>query len=179
MGKSSLINCLLRRKSLARTSKRPGRTREINFYRVNREFFLVDLPGYGFAGAPPEYRQRWAPLMESYLGATAELLGVVQLIDSRHGPTGDDRQMLDTLARLQIPSLFVLTKVDKLSRSERREAVESAREELGVPKDQILETSAVTGEGREELLDSMDALLESAETGPHAGKEGRGPIRPG
>lgn len=179
MGKSSLINCVLRRKRLARTSKRPGRTREINFYRVNGEFFLVDLPGYGFAGAPPALRQRWAPLMESYLAVTEELLGLVQLIDSRHGPTGDDRQMLDTLARLEIPSLFVLTKVDKLGRSERREAVESATDELGVPRDQILETSAVTGEGREELLDSMEALLEAADTGTHARKKGRGSIRPG
>lgn len=168
----------MRRNALARTSKRPGKTTEINFYRVNDRFFLVDLPGYGFAAAPSEVRQRWGPLMESFLATNDHLLGLVQLLDARHGPTGDDRQMLDYLARLEIPSLFVLTKVDKLKRSERREAVESARQQLGVPADQILETSAVTGEGREDLLASLEALLETAETPSHAGKKSRGSIRP-
>ncbi len=181
MGKSSLINCLLGRKKLARTSKRPGKTQEINFYVVNGEFAVVDLPGYGFAKAPQEVRQKWGPLIESYLATSEELLGLVHLIDCRRGPTKDDRQLFDYLARLEIPALFVLTKVDKLSGAERPKAVKKVKRTLEVPEDQILLTSALTGEGRDDLLDSVGALVESgAGRAPEdAGKEGRGAIRPG
>lgn len=181
MGKSSLINMLLQRKKLARTSKRPGKTQEINFYVVNGDLAVVDLPGYGFAKAPEEVRQKWGPLIESYLATADELLGAVHLIDSRHGPTGDDRQLFDYLARLEIPTLFVLTKVDKLKGSDRPEAVEKVTETLQVPEDQVLLTSALTGEGRRDLLDSVEALIEAgADRAPEdAGKDGRGAIRPG
>lgn len=180
VGKSSLLNLLVGRNRLARVSKRPGKTQQINFFRVDRRFFLVDLPGYGFARAPERVREGWGPLVESYLQETDELLGVVQLVDSRHEPTALDRQMLRYLARLRIPSLFVLTKADKLTRSERSERVRRAREELGVPEDQLLLTSAKTGEGRDDLLRSVAALLEGGDGGGgDAGKSGRSAVTPG
>lgn len=179
VGKSSLINTLLGRKKLARVSKRPGKTQEINFYEVNRRFFLVDLPGYGFAKAPAEVRQRWGPLIESYLATTDRLLGVIALVDCRHGPSDDDAQMVDFLARLEIPALFVLTKIDKLNRSERKKAIRAAREDLDVPADQILVTSALTGEGRETLLESMAALLEEAGVDDSPRKESSSAVTPG
>lgn len=180
VGKSSLLNMLAGRKGLAHVSKRPGKTRQINFFRVDRRFLLVDLPGYGFARAPERVREGWGALVERYLQETDELLGVVQLVDSRHEPTALDRQMLRYLARLRIPSLFVLTKADKLTRSERRERVRSAREELGVPDDQLLLTSAKTGEGRDDLLRSVAALLEGRDGGGgDVGKSGRSSVTPG
>jgi len=179
VGKSSLVNAMLGRKGLARVSKRPGKTQEINFYEVDDRFYLVDLPGYGFAKAPSEVRQRWAPLIESYLATSEQLLGVVVLVDCRHGPSDDDAQMVDFLARLEIPALFVLTKIDKLSRSERQDALADAREELGIPEDQLLATSALTGEGADTLLESLVALVESAaQARPDAGKRSKGPVRP-
>lgn len=181
VGKSSLINALLGRSKLARVSRRPGKTREINFYEVDGRLYLVDLPGYGFAKAPREVRQRWGPLVESYLATSGRLLGVVVLVDSRHGPTDDDAQMVDYLARLEIPALFVLTKVDKLNRSERKKALRDAREALGVPADQLLATSALTGEGADDLLASLAALLDEAGPAPGGGggKGSRGPVTPG
>lgn len=162
VGKSSLLNRLVGRKRLAHTSKRPGKTTEINFFLVDDRFALADLPGYGFSRVPPEVRRKWEPLIESYLGTSPRLLGLVLLIDARRGPTDGDRQMIDYLARLGLPTLFVLTKVDKLKRSERRAAIEQAREALGAAPDQILPTSAVTGEGMDTLRASVAALLEEA-----------------
>ena len=180
VGKSSLINAMLGRNRLARVSKRPGKTQEINFYDVDGRFFLVDLPGYGFAEAPAEVRQKWGPLIESYLGTSGRLLGVVVLVDVRHGPSDDDAQMVDYLARLEIPALFVLTKVDKLNRSEQREAMRKAREALGVPEDQLLATSALSGEGTDDLLASLAALVDAAGEGGGGGrKKSKGPITPG
>ena len=176
VGKSSLINALLGRKRLARVSKTPGRTREIHFYEVDDRICLVDLPGYGFASVPPEVRQRWTPLIESYLSTSPGLVGVVLLLDARRGPSPDDRGMIDQrpankittprlidqLARLGTPTLFALTKIDKLSRSERRKAMESVRETLELPEDQVVATSAVSGEGTETLWDSVLAATEEA-----------------
>lgn len=181
VGKSSLINAMLGRRGLARVSKRPGKTQEINFFRVDDRYYLVDLPGYGFARAPSDVRQKWGPLIESYLGTSGELLGVVVLVDCRHGPSDDDAQMVDYLARLRIPALFVLTKIDKLNRTERKRALREAREELGVPEDQLLATSALTGEGTDTLLESLEALVEASGGEPprDAGKKSKGPIRPG
>lgn len=162
VGKSSLLNRIVGRKRLARTSKRPGKTTEINFFAVDDRFALADLPGYGFAKVPAEVRQRWGPLIESYLGGSPDLLGIVLLIDARRGPTEDDAQMIDYLARLGLPTLFVLTKVDKLKRKERRDRIEGAREALGAAPDQLLATSAVTGEGMETLRASLAGLLDEA-----------------
>lgn len=162
VGKSTLINRLVNRKKLARTSKRPGKTQEINFFEIDGRFALVDLPGYGFARAPPDVRQRWGPLIESYLGRRGPLLGLVLLIDARHGPSPDDRQMVDYLERLRLPTLFVLTKVDKLPRSERSKRVRTVRDRLGVDEDQILATSGRTGAGVRDLWESIVALVEGS-----------------
>ncbi len=181
VGKSSLINALLGRNRLARVSKRPGKTQEINFYDVDGRFFLVDLPGYGFAKAPSEVRQKWGPLIESYLATSRRLLGVVVLVDCRHGPSDDDAQMVDYLARLEIPALFVLTKVDKLNRSEQEEALREARDALGVPRDQLLATSALSGEGTDDLWASLTALVEEAggDGGGGGRRKSKGPVTPG
>lgn len=169
VGKSSLINRLLgrTRTPVARVSATPGKTQEINFYEVrasagggaDASFFLVDLPGYGFARVPMAVRAKWQPLMESYLGGSKELKGVVQLIDARHGPSADDRRMIDYLIGLGLPALFVLTKADKLGKKERDKQLAKVTEDLGVDSEQVLAFSAKTGEGREELLASVEGLL--------------------
>src|SRR4051794_17385594 len=116
VGKSSLLNTLVRRKAFARVSRTPGRTREINFFRVNSHFLLADLPGYGYAKISKEKKADWRPLIEGYLRHTPTLAGVVQLLDIRRDPSGDDIQMLDYLAEIELPTVVVLTKIDKLSR---------------------------------------------------------------
>jgi GTP-binding protein len=168
VGKSSLINRLLERhrKQIARVSASPGKTQEINFYQIRAEldgrdddFFLVDLPGYGFARAPQAVRDSWRPLIEGYLRRSDELLGVVQLIDARHDPTPDDLKMVDFLGTIEMPALIVLTKMDKLRTAEREKRVQAATEQLGIEPEQIVGFSAVTGEGRDELLESIEHLL--------------------
>src|SRR6266699_1665158 len=109
VGKSSLLNSLVRRKSFARVSRTPGRTREINFFRVNNGFVLVDLPGYGYARICKEQKAAWKPLMESYLRRTSQLRGIVLLLDIRREPSDDDRDMLEFLAEMEIPTLIALT----------------------------------------------------------------------
>jgi GTP-binding protein len=162
VGKSTLINRVTNRKKLARVSKRPGKTQEINFYRVDNRFLLSDLPGYGFAKAPPDVRQRWGPLVESYLGSSQGLLGIVLLIDARHGPTPDDWQMIEYLERLGLPTLFVLTKTDKLTKSKRKKQLDKVQEKLGASDEQVLATSALSGEGVRDLWWSILELVESA-----------------
>jgi len=120
VGKSSLLNRLVHRKKFARVSNTPGRTREVNFFKVNDSFLLVDLPGYGYARISKERRAEWRPLIESYLKSTNQLRGVVQLLDSRHDPTPDDLQMLDYLGDIGVPTIIVLTKIDKLTAKERQ-----------------------------------------------------------
>lgn len=161
VGKSSLINTLLRRtrKKIARVSSTPGKTRELNFYRVNDRFLLVDLPGYGFARVPDEVRESWRRLVEGYLATEEGLRGVVHLVDARHDPMDTDEQMVAFLAALQLPTLVVLTKMDKLSRSQRAGKVSDAAEALGLDPEQVLPFSAKTGEGREPLLEALDDLL--------------------
>ena len=173
VGKSSLINTVLNRtrSNIARVSATPGKTREINFFTVNAlssddqplEFFLVDLPGYGYAKVPQGVKQQWQDVMEWYLRNTPQLKGVVQLIDVRHEPTEADRTMLRYLIETEMPALIVLTKVDKLTRSARGAQVRSVVRELGVDPDQIIEFSAVTSEGKDELLVSLEALLRTNE----------------
>jgi len=158
-GKSSLINAVLGRKKLARVSQTPGKTREINFYEVNGEFFLVDLPGYGYARAPEELRDRWPALIEEFLGDNARLEGVVVLMDARRGVLPADRRLLSFLAERETPVLYVLTKIDKLNRSGRRAALDTVRRDLGAPADQVLATSARTREGLDSLVESIFALF--------------------
>lgn len=168
VGKSSLINRLLERhrKNIARVSANPGKTQEINFYRIRAElddhdddFFLVDLPGYGFARAPRPVREAWRPLIEGFLKRSDELLGVVQLIDARHEPTADDLKMIDFLTGIEMPTLIVLTKVDKLKPTEREKRLKAAPALLGIEPDQIVPFSSTTGEGRDALMESIEHLL--------------------
>jgi GTP-binding protein len=160
VGKSSLLNQLVRRKRFARVSNTPGRTREINFFVVNGQFVLVDLPGYGYARISKEKRAEWRPLIEGYLRNSPELRGIVQLLDVRHDPTRDDRQMLAFLADLGVPTLFALTKIDKLTPTKRAERVQALMGELGASEEQVIPFSAVNGEGRDELAAAVVALLE-------------------
>lgn len=161
MGKSSLINVLLRRtrKKLARVSSTPGKTQNLNFFRVNDRFYLVDLPGYGYARAPGDVREAWRRLVEDYFFRGEELRGVVHLVDGRHPPTKLDLEMMGYLEVLALPALVILTKMDKVSRSRREKTMNVAVEALGVAREQILPFSAKTGEGREALLAALDQLL--------------------
>jgi GTP-binding protein len=164
VGKSSLINRLLgrTRTQIARVSQQPGKTQEINFYRVRAdvgEFCLVDFPGYGYARAPKSLRERWRPLISGYLANTPELAGVVQLIDLRHGTTADDLAAIESLADANIPVLFVLTKSDKLKPSRREAAASAIVRQLGISADQAIAFSALSGEGREAILDTLAPLV--------------------
>jgi len=123
VGKSSLLNRLVGRRSLARVSRTPGRTREINFFRVNDQFILADLPGYGYARVSKTRKAEWRPLIEGYLTKTPQLAGVVQLLDMRHEPSDDDIAMLDLLSELEMPTVVVLTKSDKLSKKAAAERI--------------------------------------------------------
>jgi GTP-binding protein len=159
VGKSSLINKLLRRKKFARVSNTPGRTREINFFEVNGAFILADLPGYGYARVSKERKAAWRPLIEGYLGGSPVLRGVVQLLDVRHEPTPDDLQMLDFLAQAGTPTLVIATKMDKLPKTQRGPRVVALAREAGVEVEQVIPFSAVTGEGRDELAEAIVSLV--------------------
>src|SRR3954452_23371338 len=152
VGKSSLLNALVRRKSFARVSRTPGRTREINFFRINNSFVLVDLPGYGYARISKEKKAGWRPMIESYLRRTTQLRGIVLLLDIRRDPSEDDRAMLDFLAETEVPTIIALTKLDKLGKAAgQAQATEIARS-LRLEADQVIPFSSETGEGRVELL---------------------------
>ncbi|MDB4908660.1 MAG: engB [Gemmatimonadetes bacterium] len=159
VGKSSLINKLTRRKALARVSKTPGRTREIHFFRVNDDFVLVDLPGYGYARIAKERKAEWKPLIEGFLSQSPRLQGIVQLLDVRHDPTIDDLEMLEYLAEIGVPTLVVVTKVDKLNKSERWKRIVAIAHQTGVDDDQVIPFSAETGEGRDELAEAVMQIV--------------------
>jgi GTP-binding protein len=158
-GKSSLINAVMGRKKLARVSQTPGKTREINFYEVNGDFYVVDLPGYGYARAPEELRERWPTLIDVFLSDNPLLEGVVLLMDSRRGVLPADQRLLSFLAEQETPVLYVLTKIDKLNRSGQRAAVDAVRRELEAPADQVLATSARTREGLDALVESIFSIV--------------------
>lgn len=158
-GKSSLINAVMGRKKLARVSQTPGKTREINFYEVNGDFYVVDLPGYGYARAPEELRERWPTLIDVFLSDNPLLEGVVLLVDSRRGVLPADQRLLSFLAEQETPVLYVLTKIDKLNRSGQRAAVDAVRRELEAPADQVLATSARTREGLDALVESIFSIV--------------------
>jgi GTP-binding protein len=162
VGKSSLLNSLVRRKSFARVSKTPGRTREINFFRINNQFLFVDLPGYGYARISKERKAAWGPLIGSYLRRTTQLRGLVLLLDIRRDPSDDDRAMLDFLARLEIPTLVALTKSDKVTRAAVQTRVDDISRALSLETGQIIPFSVVTGHGRIELLEAIMQLVAPA-----------------
>jgi GTP-binding protein len=160
VGKSSLLNRLVHRKKFARVSNTPGRTREINFFKVNDAFVLVDLPGYGYARVSKDQRAEWRPLIESYLRRSPQLRGIVHLLDVRHDPTTDDRLMLDFLSEIGVPTIVVLTKIDKLTSAERRKQLAELPLRLGLDVEQVIPFSAATGEGRDDLGAAIESLLE-------------------
>ncbi len=160
VGKSSLINCLLQRRKLVRTSRTPGRTQLINFFVINGSFRFVDLPGYGYAKVAQKVRASWGPMIETYLENRKNLKGVVQILDLRHPPTADDLGLWGWLSLRKIPAIAVLTKADKLPRGKWDGLLKSATQSLGIqPKDAIL-FSAESQLGRTELLEKTAAMLE-------------------
>lgn len=161
VGKSSLINCLLRRRGLARVSAVPGRTQLLNFFLINRDFYLVDLPGYGYAKAPDAIRRTWGPLIEGYLAARRSLRAVVVLLDARQGVTERDLQMRRLLDELSLEWIPVLTKIDKLRRSARGAQIAAAAQALGVVDARIIPFSARSEEGRDALLAVLDGRTHS------------------
>jgi GTP-binding protein len=159
VGKSSLINALVRRKALARVSKTPGRTREIHFFGINDQFTLVDLPGYGYAKISKERQAEWRPLIEGYLRHAPSLKGIVQLLDVRRDPTEDDLAMFDMLSDIGLPTMVCVTKTDKLSKGAVAKQVESLAQRLALDPEQVLGFSAVTGAGRQELAEAVMSLV--------------------
>jgi GTP-binding protein len=143
VGKSSAINRLLGRRKLARTSSTPGRTQQINFFRVNDRVLFVDLPGYGYAKVSHAVREAWRPLVESYLGGRGSLRGVVLLVDARRGLEDEEQGLLDFAGHHGLPAAVVLTKVDKLKRADRQRAIAAASRAAG----EVIPFSAVSGEG--------------------------------
>ena len=162
-GKSSALNALTDQRALARTSKTPGRTQQINFFTLSSGQRLVDLPGYGYARVPEATRSKWAELIEWYLGSSGDVKGVVHLVDSRHPPTEHDHRMVEYLSEVGLPTLVVLTKVDKLKRMEREAAFPRAAEALGLDESQLVPFSSKTGEGRDALLAALEDLLNPSE----------------
>lgn len=159
VGKSSLLNALVRRRAFARVSRTPGRTREINYFRVNDQFVLVDLPGYGFARVAKAQRAEWRPLIEDYLRHTSQLRGMVLLVDSRREPSADDRAMLALLAELEVPTLVAITKMDKFGPQAGQERVNTIVAALELDPAQVIPVSARTGTGRDELAAAIVDLL--------------------
>jgi GTP-binding protein len=152
VGKSSLINTLLNRRGLAKTSSTPGKTRTINFFRINGKLGFVDLPGYGFAQVSRAERATWGPMVGQFFQMRQELQGVVQLIDVRHAPTAEDQRTRDWLLQWQRPLLVVATKVDKISRSQRPSHLKQIAETLNLEAEApVIVFSAQTGEGKERI----------------------------
>lgn len=159
VGKSSLINALMNRKSLARTSSQPGKTQTINFYNINHFMYLVDLPGYGFTKAPESERIKWGRMVENYLHVSKQLKAVFLLADIRHKPSANDKQMYEWILHQGYRPVIIATKSDKLKRSQVCRCVKDVREGLGMHDEDILiPFSAETKQGREEIWQLMDKL---------------------
>jgi len=160
VGKSSLINALVLRKSLARTSGSPGKTQTMNFYNVNGEVTLVDLPGYGYAKADETLKARWGKMIERYLSSSKSLKGVFLLVDIRHKPTADDVQMYDWIRQSELPNAVIAAKLDKLKRSEVNKAVLTVRTVLKMKDEDILiPFSAENKTGRDEVWETIKGYL--------------------
>lgn len=161
VGKSSLINGLLNRKSLARTSSQSGKTQIINFYSVNQELYLVDLPGYGYAKAAQEIRAKWGKMIENYLHGSRQLKAVFLLVDIRHEASANDREMYRWIVHQGYEPIIIATKLDKIKRSQVQKQLKLLRESLNpVPGTRIIPFSAQTRQGREEIWEMIDGLLE-------------------
>ncbi len=160
VGKSSLINALMNRKSLARTSSQPGKTQTINYYNVNGEIYFVDLPGYGFAKVSVEIKEKWGKMVENYLHKSKQLRLVFLLIDIRHEPSSNDRIMYDWICKNGYQPVVIATKLDKINKSQVQKQVKLVRAGIGANADtKIIPFSAETKQGREEIYRLLDDLL--------------------
>ena len=156
VGKSSLINNLTQNSKLARTSSEPGKTRLVNLYLINEAFFLVDLPGYGFAKASKQEKDKWAGMIEGYLQGSKHLKRVFQLVDIRHAPTEDDQLMVEYLRHYDIPFTVIATKADKLSKAQRGRNIPVICRTLAVQPWEVLAHSSEDGTGRDQLLELIE-----------------------
>jgi GTP-binding protein len=159
VGKSSLINVLLGRKNLVRTSSTPGRTQTINFFLINNGFHFVDLPGYGYAKVPIEVRKRWGPMVERYLSSREGLCAVVVILDLRRQPNAADHDLLAWLARYSIPEIVVLTKADKLKKNKQNYQSRLIGEDLSKDPSSLIVFSAATGMGKQVVWKAIEALF--------------------
>ncbi|MBQ3305734.1 MAG: YihA family ribosome biogenesis GTP-binding protein, partial [Clostridia bacterium] len=159
VGKSALINNMTGNSKLARTSSEPGKTRLVNLYLINEAFFLVDLPGYGFAKAPKQEKQKWAEMIEGYLRGSGHLKRVFQLVDVRHAPTEDDQLMVEYLRHYDIPFTVVATKADKLSKAQRGRSIPVICRTLGVQPWEVMVNSSKDGTGKDKLLELIEAEI--------------------
>ena len=160
VGKSSLINALINRKALARTSAQPGKTQTINFYNINDAMYLVDLPGYGYAKASEEVKAKWGKMIENYLHTSKQLKAVFLLIDIRHDPSANDRMMYEWMVYQGFAPIIIATKLDKIKRSQIQKNVKTIREGLNVqPGTTIIPFSAETKQGRDEIWELIDSFV--------------------
>ena len=162
VGKSSLINGLLNRKSLARTSSQPGKTQTINFYKVNQELYLVDLPGYGYAKVSNEIKAKWGRMIENYLHGSKQLKAVFLLIDIRHEPSANDKDMYQWILAQGYEPVIIATKLDKIKRSQVQKQVKAIKQGLQVEKGTlVIPFSAETKQGREEIWSVIEGFLDA------------------
>ena len=159
VGKSSLINKILNRKKLVRTSKTPGRTQLLNFFEINELWRFVDLPGYGYAKVPAEVQKRWRPMVESYLTTRVNLRGMVWLLDIRREVSKEDLTLWDWLQAEQVTVIIVITKADKLSKNKRNKQAASIAKSLGRKAQELIQFSATSGEGKDEIWQALRQLL--------------------
>ena len=158
VGKSSLINTLVNRKNLVKTSCTPGRTQQLNFFLINEEFYFIDLPGYGYAKVPLAVKKKWGPMIEAYLSKRSILKGVILIIDIRRIPGHEEMNFIDWLADLNIPSILVLTKADKLSKTNQIRQQQIIAKALSVDKTALTLFSAKSHIGRDELWERINNL---------------------
>ena len=164
VGKSSLINALMNRKALARTSAQPGKTQTINFYNINDAVYLVDLPGYGYAKVSQAEKEKWGKLIERYLHGSEQLKAVFLLIDIRHEPSANDRQMYDWILHNGYEPIIIATKLDKIKRSQAAKQVKLVKEGLQVrPGTLVIPFSAETKQGRDEIWEVIESYMGAAE----------------
>ncbi len=160
VGKSSLINKTVNRRNLAKSSSTPGKTQTINYYLINDDLYLVDLPGYGYAKVSKVQRLKWQKMIEKYLSQRKQLKGVIMLFDIRHEPNENDMLMKEWLSQHEIPILIIATKADKISRGARMKHLNVIRKALNLPADQIpICFSAETGEGVNDVLSALDEII--------------------
>ena len=160
VGKSSLINGLMNRKSLARTSSQPGKTQTINFYNINTEMYLVDLPGYGYAKVPETEKRKWGKMIERYLHGSKQLRAVFLLIDIRHDPSANDKTMYEWIAYQGYEPVIIATKLDKLKKTQVKKHIDAIRKGLDLPQQtRVFPYSSTTRQGRDEIWEYIDSLV--------------------